>query len=71
MLSVGKSGLTRMYTVTNDQGLVLLYTSDSRMAHFINNQSKGVDSELRLRVGGDPGTILDKSIWHHVRQFYK
>ena len=71
MISTGKSGLTTMYTVTNDQGLLLLYTSDSRMAHFVNGHSKGVDPKFRLRVGGDPGTTSNKSIWNHVRQFYK
>ena len=60
-----------MYIVTNDEGAILLYTSDSKMANYVNDRSKGVDPEFRLRVGGDPGTKTSSSIWHHVRQFYK
>lgn len=71
MISIGKSGLTTMYTVTNAEGLLLIYTSDSRMAHFVNKHSTGVSPDLRLRVGGDPGTKVPNSIWNHVRQFYK
>jgi hypothetical protein len=71
MLYISNSGLTTMYIVTNDEGQILLYTSDSRMANYVNARSKGIDSEFRLRVGGDPGTKTSKSIWHHVRQFYK
>ena len=71
MLYITNSGLTKMYVVTNDEGLVLLYTSNAKMARFVNEQSKGVDPNLRLRIGGDPGTNTSKSIWHHVRQFYK
>ena len=71
MLYISNSGLTTMYIVTNDKGQILLYTSDSRMANYVNNRSKGIDPEFRLRVGGDSGTKTSKSIWHHVRQFYK
>jgi hypothetical protein len=71
MLYISNSGLTTMYIVANDKGQILLYTSNSKMAHFVDERSRGVDPEFRLRVGGDPGTKTSNSIWHHVRQFYK
>jgi hypothetical protein len=58
-----------MYMVTNDQGLCLIRTTDSEIAKFVNQHSKGVDPKLRLTVGGDPGS-KDKNppIWKHVRR---
>lgn len=69
MLYVSKSGLTTMYIVTNDEGLILLYTSNGKMAHYVSEKSKGIDPNLRLRVGGDKGTKTDNPLWHHVRKF--
>ena len=43
----------RMYAAYNDAGVLLIYTSDSYMASFVHEASKGVDTTLRLRVGGD------------------
>ena len=62
-----------MYMVCNDQGLCLIRTSDSATAHFIEyNVQKGVNPELRLRVGGDAGTKkINSPIWTHVRRFSK
>ena len=59
------------YTVTNDQGLCLIRTTNGRLATFVDAHSKGVDPDLRLRVGGDRGTPGEKPIWTHVRKFTK
>jgi hypothetical protein len=69
MLYISNSGLTPMYIVTNDEGLMLLYTSNSKMARYVNEQSKGIDPDLRLRIGGDKGTKAEHPLWHHVRKF--
>jgi hypothetical protein len=61
-----------MYLVTNDQGLCLIRTTDSTIAEFVQQHSSGIDSKLRLTVGGDPGTkVKHAPIWTHVRRFTK
>jgi len=65
-----KLGITT-YTVTNDQGLCLIRTTNGRLATFVDAHSRGVNPELRLRVGGDKGTSNEKHIWTHVRKFTK
>lgn len=47
-----------MYAAYNDAGVLLIYTSDSYMASFVHEASKGVDTTLRLRVGGDDNDQL-------------
>lgn len=72
-ISRDRFGVT-MYTVCNDQGLLLVYTSDATLARFVSKHvDQGVDPDLRLRIGGDPGTnnALDAPIWTHVRKFIK
>jgi len=59
------------YTVTNDQGLCLIRTTNGKLATFVDAHSKGANPELRLRVGGDRGTPDEKHIWTHVRRFTK
>jgi hypothetical protein len=59
------------YTVTNDQGLCLIRTTNAKIATFVDAHSKGANPELRLRVGGDKGTPGEKHIWTHVRKFTK
>jgi hypothetical protein len=65
-----KFGITT-YTVTNDQGLCLIRTTNGMIATFVNAHSMGANPELRLRVGGDRGTPGEKHIWTHVRRFSK
>ena len=65
-----KLGITT-YTVTNDQGLCLIRTTNGRLATFVDAPSRGVNPELRLRVGGDKGTPNEKHIWTHIRRFTK
>jgi hypothetical protein len=62
---------TTTYTVTNDQGLCLIRTTNGMIATFVNAHAKGANTELRLRVGGDRGTPGEKHIWTHVRRFSK
>jgi len=72
MLYVTKTAVgISMYTVTNEQGDVLIYTTDAKMARFVNDRTLGVDRELRLRVGGDQGTHIKNPLWTHVRRFSK
>jgi hypothetical protein len=65
-----KLGITT-YTVTNDQGLCLIRTTNGRLATYVDARSQGIPPELRLRVGGDKGTPNEKQIWTHVRRFTK
>ena len=65
-----KFGITT-YTVTNDQGLCLIRTTNGMIATFVNAHSMGANPELRLRVGWDRGTPGEKHIWTHVRRFSK
>jgi hypothetical protein len=58
------------YMVCNDQGLCLIRTTSSKIAHFVNRYSKGISSDLRLTVGGDPGTKQARyPIFHHIRKY--
>jgi hypothetical protein len=58
------------YTVCNDQGFCLIRTTSNRIAQFVNRHSKGISSELRLTVGGDPGTKQSRyPIFHHIRKY--
>ena len=60
------------YMVTNDEGVCLLRTTDKFIANFINKHSVGVDPNLRITIGGDPGTSQNKvPLFHHIRQYYK
>jgi hypothetical protein len=55
--------------VTNDQGLCLIRTTSSAIANFVDSHSRGIDPNLRLCLGGDPGTRKNKSpIWTFVRK---
>lgn len=56
------------YLVTNEQDLCLIRTTDARLAWFVERNSYGINPELRLKVGGDPGTILNNPMWTHVRR---
>ena len=61
-----------VYTVCNDQGLCLIRTTNSAIAWFVHSKSQGISPQLRLTVGGDPGTrIKNAPIWTHVRKFTK
>lgn len=56
----------------NDKGLCLIRTRDRQMALFVSQASCGVDPELRLTVGGDPGTHQQHPpIWQFVRKLGK
>ena len=57
--------------VTNDQGLCLICTTDEYIAQFVNTLSKGLPPNMRLSVGGDPGTRRkdpNNPIFHHLRK---
>jgi len=58
------------YMVCNDQGFCLIRTTSSRIANFVNRHSTGISSDLRLTVGGDPGTKQARyPIFHHIRKY--
>ena len=60
-----------MYMVTNNEGLCLIRTTDGYIATVINSITKNINPDLRLNVGGDPGTRnnLTPRIFHHVRRY--
>ena len=59
-----------MYTVCNDQGLCLIRTSNGLIARYVHILSRGVAPDLRLTVGGDPGTRQARHpVFHHVRRY--
>ena len=61
-----------IYMACNDAGLCLIITRSHKIAAFVSRASKGVNPELRLTVGGDPGTSQPKPpIWQFVRKLEK
>ena len=58
------------HMVTNNQGAILIYTTDGAIAHFVNQFTPKLDPELRLTVGGDPGTRKPNNrVFHHIRRY--
>jgi len=63
-------GAVTIYTVCNDQGTCLIRTTNGAIARFVHEHSKGINPNLRLTVGGDPGTRQkEKPIFHHIRRY--
>ena len=60
-----------IYMVCNDKGLCLIRTTNGAIATFVNDRSKGIDPNLRLTIGGDPGTKKSgpKPVFHHIRKY--
>jgi len=60
-----------IYMVTNNQGQCIIRTTDGYIAMVLNAISKNLNPNLRLNVGGDPGTRNNKTplIFHHVRRY--
>jgi hypothetical protein len=63
-------GITQ-YVVCNEAGDCLIVTTSSKIAEFVERHIKGVPRELRLNVGGDPGTKVEKKLWHHIKRYTK
>jgi len=61
-------GITQ-YIVCNDQGICLIVTTSSAIAEFVESHVKGISPDLRLNIGGDPGTKKEKKIWHHIKRY--
>ena len=58
------------YTVFNQIGQILIRTTNSKIAYFVEYYvRKGIDPSLRLRIGGDRGAEIQGPIWVHVRRF--
>lgn len=56
----------------NDAGLCLIATRDLAIAKFVDQASQGVPPDLRLTVGGDPGTSQHRNpIFYHIRRYSK
>ena len=66
-------GGSTVYMVTNNEGLCLVRTTDGYLATVVNAFTKNINPNLRLNVGGDPGTKnTDKPrIFHHVRRYQR
>ncbi len=56
------------YMVCNSQGLCLIRTTSSRIAAYIERHVHRAHPDLRLMVGGDPGSRVPKLIWRHIRR---
>ena len=71
MLYVDDDNGISIYTVTNNEGLCLIRTTNGGMALYVNAFTKNIDPGLRLNVGGDPGTKNNSTprIFHHVRRY--
>ena len=63
-------GITQ-YIVCNEAGKCLIVTTSSKIAMFVENHVKGVPEDLRLNIGGDPGTKVEKKLWHHIKRYTK
>jgi hypothetical protein len=55
------------HSVYNEQGALLLYTTNGRLARFVAARAVGIESDFRLRVGGDPGTRAVDKQGHWIR----
>lgn len=55
------------YMVCNSQGLCLIRTTSSRIAYYIERHVQNAAPDLRLLVGGDPGSRIPKLIWRYQR----
>ena len=61
-----------MYMVTNNEGLCLIRTTNGGIALYVNAFTKNISPDLRVNVGGDPGTRKNTEnprIFHHVRRY--
>lgn len=38
---------------------------------FVERHVKGIPNDLRLNIGGDPGTKVEKKLWHHIKRYTK
>ena len=58
-------GVERFYSAYNNSGSLLIYTTSGKMASFVADHARLVDSDMRLRVGGDPGTVTERrhGVW--------
>lgn len=64
-----QTGITT-YSVFNDRGQLIIRTTNSKIAYFIEYHIRqGVDPSLRLRIGGDRGAEIQGPVWVHVRRF--
>lgn len=61
-------GITQ-YVVCNEDGKCLIVTTSSKIAMFVERNVKGIPNDLRLNIGGDPGTKVEKKLWHHIKRY--
>ena len=61
-------GITQ-YVVCNEDGKCLIVTTRSKIAMFVERHVKGIPNDLRLNIGGDPGTKVEKKLWHHIKRY--
>lgn len=59
------------YVVCNEAGDCLIVTTSSKIANFVERNVKGVSPDLRLNIGGDFGTKIEKKLWHHIKRYTK
>ena len=61
------------YTVCNNQGLCLIRTTNGYLARVVDACTKKINPNLRLNVGGDPGTKNNPRprIFHHIKRYQR
>jgi len=70
MLQIRELELESKHVVTNNVGLILIYTTNGYLATIVNSFTPTLNPNLRLNVGGDPRTRKSNPrIFHHVRRY--
>lgn len=57
--------------VTNDAGYCLIYTTDRKIADYVNYHSRGAPPTAQLAVGGDAGHPELGVVWRYTRKVSK
>ena len=72
MLQVRELDDEEWFVVKNSAGSILIYTTSGSIAHFVNQFTPGLDTNLRLTIGCDPGTrntTTMAKVFHHIRRY--
>ena len=56
-----------LHSVYNEQGDLLIYTTNGKLASFVADRAVGISADFRLRIGGDPGTRAVDKQGHWIR----
>jgi len=56
------------YHVCNNWGDCLLHTRSSKIAHYVDQQSRNIERGLYLTIGGDRRTNPERPMWQYKRR---